>query len=91
MNTVDRRHCLICGTWWAIKDEDTPRECPTCQERGVDVLACPQPDCDGVRGHDEGVHELSRVTVRPRCTCHVRSDAIGPHTRRCPNHPEYGR
>lgn len=22
------------------------------------------------------------------CTCHVRSDAIGPHTRGCPNHPE---
>jgi len=23
-----------------------------------------------------------------RCTCHVHSDAIGPHTRGCPNHPE---
>lgn len=23
-----------------------------------------------------------------RCICPVRSDAIGPHTRGCPNHPE---
>ena len=25
------------------------------------------------------------------CTCHVRSDAIGPHVRGCPNHPEAAR
>lgn len=38
--------------------------------------------------YDRMVERITGRTLPPRCTCHVRSDAIGPHTRGCPNHPE---
>jgi hypothetical protein len=34
---------------------------------------------------------LCPLHTHMRCTCPVRSNAIGPHTRGCPNHPESDR
>lgn len=40
-----------------------------------------------VKAAAESYGRMVERVVR-RCTCQVRSDAIGPHTRGCPNHPE---
>lgn len=53
MSTADRRHCLICGTYWSLEGEDTPRDCPDCQERGT------------AESNEEGCSDTCRRNICP--------------------------
>ena len=58
----------------------------------LDELERTDPDvAAAAASYDRMVERITGRTLPPRCTCAVRSDAIGPHTRGCPNHPEASR